>query len=209
MTPFLTKFNFRSGSPEVRGNDQANVVALRLKAGDPNQIQVDVGDDGSADFSFTRSDLSAINIEMGDGNDSARIDDSNGAFTNTIRTTISGGDGSDFLQGGAGSETFNGGDGNDTVIGGRGNDTDFRAAGGSDNVTVNDLTGTDVTQTNIDLVEAGAVAPPTTWSSTPGCCRSWSTAHPSRPVGARGPRLTEPGGASCTHSRPPDRRNPP
>ena len=166
---------------------------------------------------------------MGDGNDSARIDDSNGAFTGTSRpTTIAGGDGNDSLQGGqtqvaAENETFKGGDGNDTVDGGKGNDTaylgdgndtfrwdngegcdviegqdgtdtmlfngaavaenvtmsanggrltffrvqgnvtmdtdgveivDDNALGGADSVTVNDLTGTDVTQTNIDLAGA-------------------------------------------------------
>ena len=57
---------------------------------------------------------------MGDGNDSARIDDSNGAFTNTIPTTLAGGDGNDTLTGGSDpgrgrNETFKGGDGNDTV----------------------------------------------------------------------------------------------
>jgi Ca2+-binding RTX toxin-like protein len=162
---------------------------------------------------------------MGDGNDSARIDDANGAFTNSIPTTIAGGDGNDSLEGGqvqvaAENERFIGGDGNDTVDGGKGNDTaylgdgndtfrwdngegsdviegqdgtdtmlfngaavaeqvtltanggrlkffrvqgnvtmdtngveivDDNPVGGADSVTVNDLTGTDVIQTNIDL----------------------------------------------------------
>jgi RTX calcium-binding nonapeptide repeat (4 copies) len=113
----------KHGVLEVRGDDEPNVVALRLQAGDASQIQVDAGGDGSADFSFDRGDVSAIHIAMGDGNDTARIDDSNGAFTNTIPTRISGGDGNDFLQGGQGAETFHGGDGNDNVIGGKGNDT--------------------------------------------------------------------------------------
>jgi hypothetical protein len=215
----------RRGTLEVKGNGRDNTVALRLKAGDPNRVQVDVGDDGSADFSFARSHLTAINVRMRPGDDAARVDDANGAFTDSIPTTIAGGRGDDSLEGGqqqvaAENETFRGGDGNDTVDGGKGNDTaylgrgddtfvwdpgegsdviegqagrdtmqfngaavaenvtmtanggrltffrdvgnvtmdtdgvevvDFNALGGADRVTVNDLTGTDVTKTNIDL----------------------------------------------------------
>lgn len=210
----------KRGTLEVKGSDRSDVLALRLSAGDPNQLQVDVGDDGSADFSFPRNDLSAINIRMGAGDDSVRIDDSNGSFTNIIPTTISGGAGNDVLRGGLGAETFYGGPGDDLVIGGKGNDTanlgagddtfrwdpgdgsdvingeagrdtmlfngaaaaenitmtangkrltffrdvgnvtmdtggvetvDVNALGGADNITVNDLAGTGVTQTNLDL----------------------------------------------------------
>jgi hypothetical protein len=210
----------KRGTLDVKGGGQANTVALRLKAGDPAVLQVDVGNDGSADFSFARSDIDAIDVKMGDGNDVVRVDDANGSFTNTIPTTIAGGDGNDSLNGGLGAETFRGGDGNDAVAGGKGADTaylgagddsfrwdngdgsdvvegqdgsdtmvfngapgtenvtltanggrltffrtqgtvtmdtngvetvDFNAIGGTDSVIVNDLSGTDVTQTNIDL----------------------------------------------------------
>jgi RTX calcium-binding nonapeptide repeat (4 copies) len=214
----------KRGTLNVKGGDQANVVALRLKAGDPSRVQVDVGDNGSAEFSFARGAISAIKVKTGEANDSVRVDDANGVFTNTIPTTIAGGGGDDTLNGGlgagSGAETYRGGDGDDTVVGGKGNDTaylgggndtfrwdpgdgsdviegqdgtdrmlfngaavaeqvslsanggrlkffrvqanitmdtddveivDFNALGGVDNVTVNDLTGTDVTQTNLDL----------------------------------------------------------
>jgi Ca2+-binding RTX toxin-like protein len=224
----------KRGTLDVKGGDGGQRVALRLTAGDPSRIQVDAGDDSSADFSFARSEVRAIDVKMGDGDDSARIDDTNGAFTDSIPTTIAGGDGDDSLEGGqmqvaAENETFKGGDGNDSVDGGKGNDTaylgdgndSFRwdngegsdviegqdgsdtmvfngAAGGEnvtmtanagrltffrvqgnvtmdtdgveivddnplngqDSVTVNDLTGTDVTQTNIDLAATlGGTAP--------------------------------------------------
>jgi hypothetical protein len=227
----------KRGTLEVKGGDGGQRVALRLKAGDANTVQVDVGDDGTADFSVDRGALAAIEVKMGDGSDSARIDDGNGAFTNTIPTTIAGGDGNDSLEGGqvqiaAENERYKGGDGDDAVDGGKGNDTaslgdgddafrwdngegsdaiegrdgtdtmvfngngaagsieevtmsanggrlrffrvqgnvtmdtdgveivDDNALGGADSVTVNDLTGTDVTQTNIDLASAlGGVAP--------------------------------------------------
>ena len=210
----------RDGTLEVNGGHRANAVALRLAAGDRTQVQVDVGDDGSADFTFARNDLRAIKVNMGSGNDAVRIDDTNGAFTDSIPTTIAGGAGDDSLIGGAGAETIYGGAGNDTVDGGKGNDTaylgdgndvfswdpgqgsdvidgqggsdrmlfnggagadtvtltanfgrltffrdpgnvtmdtdnvetvDFNALGGPDSVTVNDLTGTGVTHTNLDL----------------------------------------------------------
>jgi hypothetical protein len=217
--------DLKHGTLGVKGGDGGQRVALRLQAGDPSRIQVDAGDDGSADFSFLRGDVAAIKVKMGDGSDSARIDDANGAFTDSIPTAIAGGDGNDSLQGGqvqvaAENERYNGGDGNDSVDGGKGNDTahlgagndtfvwdngegsdviegqdgtdtmvfngaavaenvtmsanggrltffrvqgnvtmntdgveivDDNALGGADTVTVNDLTGTDVTQTNLDL----------------------------------------------------------
>ena len=209
------------GTLQVKGGPRDDAIALRL--GDRTQIQVDVGDNGSADFSFPRIDVRAIDVNAGNGDDAVRIDDTNGVFTDTIPTTISGGAGDDSLIGGGGAETFYGGRGNDTVDGGRGNDTaylgagndvfswdpgegsdtidgqdgrdrmlfngaagadavtisanfgrltffrnpgnvtmdtdnveivDFNALGGPDSVTVNDLTATDVKQTNIDLAAA-------------------------------------------------------
>jgi hypothetical protein len=119
----------KHGVLAVRGGDRPNVVALRLKAGDAGTIQVDVGNDGSADYSFARSDVEAIDVTMGDGNDVARIDDANGSFTDTIPTTLSGGDGDDTLIGGLGNETFRGGDGNDSVVGAKGADTAYLGDG--------------------------------------------------------------------------------
>jgi RTX calcium-binding nonapeptide repeat (4 copies) len=124
----------KHGTLRVRGNGQDNAVALRLKAGDPTRIEVDAGDNDSADFSFARSDVSAIDVRTGNGDDSARVDDANGAFTDSIPTTISGGHGDDSLEGGqvqvaAENETFKGGAGDDTVDGGKGNDTAYLGAG--------------------------------------------------------------------------------
>jgi Ca2+-binding RTX toxin-like protein len=202
------------------GDDQ---ITLRLKAGNPDVLQVDAGNDGTANFSRHLQPVDAIVVDAGAGNDVVRIDDSNGAFTNSIPTTIAGGDGNDALFGGAGAELFLGGSGNDRVDGNGGNDladlgagddtfvwdpgdgsdriegeagndtmifngaaasekvtlsaigshlsfvrdlgnitmdthgvenVDFNALGGADLVTVNDLTGTDVTAVNADLAGA-------------------------------------------------------
>src|SRR3954454_4712799 len=232
----------QNGTLEVKGGDQDNRIALRLAAGNPGVIQVDVGNDGSPQFSFARTDIGAINIKGGDGNDLLRIDDANGAFTNTIPTTISGGDGNDTLEGGqtqvaAENEHYYGGDGNDLVDGGKGADTaslgdgddtlrwdngegsdvidggdgadtlvfngaginenvtlsanagrlnffrvqgnvtmdtdnvervDDNAAGGADSVTVNDLSSTDVRQTNIDVGAGDAAADSVVVNGTEG-----------------------------------------
>jgi Ca2+-binding RTX toxin-like protein len=219
-----------NGTLHVDGGDRPNAVALRLKQGDSSRIQVDAGDNNSADFSFARSDVDAISIRMGNGRDHVRIDDSNGSFTDSIPTTINGGNGDDTIEGGQGAETISGGNGDDFVDGGKGNDradlgrgddtfqwdpgegsdtiegdsgsdrmvfngasnvpetvtmsqtggrliffrqpgnvtmntdgveiVDFNALGNTDDITVNDLTGTDVTQTNLDLAaDLGGSAP--------------------------------------------------
>jgi Ca2+-binding RTX toxin-like protein len=199
------------------GNDK---IALRLEAGRSDVLEVDVGDDGSADFRFHLEPISSIVVDGGAGDDAVRIDESDGAFTNDIPTTIAGGDGNDTLVGGSGAELLLGGpgndsidgnggndaadlgagddsfvwdpgDGSDTIEGADGNDTmvfngapaaeqvavsangnrltffrnpgsiamdthgvenvDFNALGGSDSVTVHDLTGTGVAAVNLDL----------------------------------------------------------
>jgi hypothetical protein len=204
----------------VKGTHEGDTFALRLQAGQPGILQVDVGDDGSADFSFDRAGVAAIAVDARDGDDVVRIDETAGAFTDTIPTTIDGGAGDDTVASGKGIETLLGGDGNDTIDGNGGNDlalmgagddtfvwdpgdgsdvvegqngadtmlfngaggaeqvdlsangnrlrffrtqgtitmdtagverVDFTALGGADLVTVNDLSGTDVSEVDVDL----------------------------------------------------------
>ena len=110
----------------TRGNDK---IALRLKAGDPGTVQVDFRDDGSAELNVARSRIGTIVVDAGAGDDSVRIDESNGVFTDGIPTTIAGGDGNDSLIGGSGAETLIGGRGNDTIDGSHGNDVAFLGSG--------------------------------------------------------------------------------
>jgi Ca2+-binding RTX toxin-like protein len=204
----------------VEGTRAADKIALRLESGQAAVLQVDVGDDGSADFSFDRSKIAKIAVNARAGDDTVRIDEGNGAFTDAIPTAIAGGAGNDTIAGGKGVETLLGGSGNDSIDGNGGNDlsrlgagddtfiwdpgdgsdtvegdagsdtmlfnganvseqvtlsangnrlkffrtqanitmdtagverVDFNALGGADLVTVNDLTGTDVSQVNVDL----------------------------------------------------------
>jgi Ca2+-binding RTX toxin-like protein len=119
----------RHGSLTVEGTAASERIALRLRAGDPGTLQVDVGDDGSAEFSFDRERVTSIAVDAGAGNDLVRIDDGNGAITNSIPTTIAGDDGNDFLLGGAGAERLAGGPGIDSIDGNGGNDLALMGAG--------------------------------------------------------------------------------
>jgi Ca2+-binding RTX toxin-like protein len=113
----------------VQGTEANDAIALRLAAGDPAVVQVDLGDDGSADFSLRRAAIQRISIEARGGDDRVRIDDTSGAFTNAIPTKIDGGPGNDAIAGGAGAETLIGGPGNDTIDGNAGNDVSDLGSG--------------------------------------------------------------------------------
>jgi Ca2+-binding RTX toxin-like protein len=120
---------FKHGDLTINGTRASDKITLRLQAGQPNILQVDVGDDGSADFSVDRSKVTKIAVNARSGNDVVRIDESNGAFTDTIPTTIDGGDGNDTIAGGKGAETLLGGSGNDSIDGNGGNDLALLGAG--------------------------------------------------------------------------------
>ena len=112
----------------ITGTNADEKLALRLQAGAANTLQVDFGDDGTADFSFDRTTFSHVDVSLAGGDDQFRVDQVNGAFPDEV-LTVDGGPGDDTLNGGDGAETFIGGPGNDTVDGNRGNDVAFLGAG--------------------------------------------------------------------------------
>jgi Ca2+-binding RTX toxin-like protein len=120
----------QNGTLQIIGTARADTLALRLAPGQPNTLDVDVGDDGTVDFSFDRSTFGAINVQGGAGDDTIRIDETQGAITDDAITldggpgndTLIGGSGSDVLDGGGGDDVLRGGDGDDVLIGGPGND---------------------------------------------------------------------------------------
>jgi hypothetical protein len=118
-----------NGTLSVSGTKAPDKIALRLKAGDAGVLEVDAGDDGSADFSFARADVARIVVDGRAGGDSLRIDESNGVFTDKIPTTLDGGAGNDMLAGGSGDERLLGGAGNDTIDGNRGADFTLMGSG--------------------------------------------------------------------------------
>ena len=110
------------------GNGESDQLVLRLRAGNPTILEVDVGADGTADFSFNRSRFRAIDVQARGGDDEVRIDQSNGAFPDEL-VTLDGGLGEDTLLGGIGEETLIGGAGDDFVDGQQGADTAFLGDG--------------------------------------------------------------------------------
>jgi Ca2+-binding RTX toxin-like protein len=133
------------GTLTVTGTSGDDRLALRLRAGDPNTLEVDAGGYRSDSLRFDRRRFNAIVVNAGDGSDAVSIDETNGAFTNTDATTLNGEGGNDTLQGGSGNETLTGGDGNDSVNGGRGADTASLGAG-DDSFTWNPGDGSDTVE---------------------------------------------------------------
>jgi Ca2+-binding RTX toxin-like protein len=125
--PYKVKTHNRTLTIAARGAGSG--LALRLAAGDPQTLQVDVAGDGSSDYSVARSRFDRIAIAAGSGDNRVVIDESNGAFTTSTPTTIDGQGGNDALTGGSGNETLLGGDGNDFVDAGRGADVVDTGAG--------------------------------------------------------------------------------
>ena len=131
-----------SGTLSIRGTAGNDKIAVHLAAADPTTVQVDFGDDGTPDQSFSASTITQVSVLLGGGDDVFVVE---GAFTTPVivdggsgNDTITGGQGNDTLLGGAGDDIINGGDGNDvifgnggidTVDGNRGNDTAFLGSG--------------------------------------------------------------------------------
>src|SRR5258705_10964952 len=117
------------GTLLIFGTPFAEQITLRLSPTDRNGLEVDLDNDGSADATFDLTNIDAIEVDAGGGNDTVRIDDVNGAFTARIPTRIDGGNGDDTLNGGAGAEILVGGNGNDRIDGNGGGDTAFLRRG--------------------------------------------------------------------------------
>ena len=116
------------GTLRVVGGPSSEKIALRLSP-DRTQLEVDLGDNGSANRTFDLRTFGAIDVEAGNGDDTVKIDQVNGAFTTTKATRIYGQNGDDTLIGGSGNEAFFGGRGGDVVDGTGGADTAFLGRG--------------------------------------------------------------------------------
>jgi Ca2+-binding RTX toxin-like protein len=110
------------------GNDR---ITLGLKPGNTSRLQVDVGGNGSAEFTFKRSAFNRIVVHGAAGADALSINESFGVFTNTEATSLFGDTGNDLLRSGSAAERLFGGIGNDTIDGKRGNDL-IEGGAGSD-----------------------------------------------------------------------------
>ena len=121
--PAFAAYNakIKGGTLTISGDGASDKLVLRLQSGSPSILEVDVGADGTANFSFDRSKFTTIDVQAGRGDDEVRVDQSAGSFPDEAMT-INGGAGADVLRGGSGAETFIGGSENDIVSGGDGND---------------------------------------------------------------------------------------
>lgn len=127
--PTTLRSRISDGTLRIFGRPFAEQITLRQSAVNRNQLDVDLGNDGSTDQSFDLTGIDAIALDAGGGDDTVRIDDANGAFTALRPTVIHGGNGNDTLLGGSGAETFIGGNGDDVIDGNGGADTAFLGKG--------------------------------------------------------------------------------
>jgi Ca2+-binding RTX toxin-like protein len=114
----------QAGTLQITGDDAADSLVLSAAG---STLLVDVGADGTIDFSFDRSTFSAIAVRAGGGDDTVRID--NAVSLLGVPVQVDGGAGDDTLVGGAEDDTLIGGAGSDTVTGGRGADTALLGGG--------------------------------------------------------------------------------
>jgi len=182
--PKAAKFKhpkLKHGVLTIKGTNASDKIALRLQTGQPGVLQVDVRDDGSADFSFERNTITNIGIKAQGGADLVRIDEGNGVFTDTIPTTIDGGDGNDTIAGGKGIERLLGGNGNDSIDGNGGNDLALLGAG-NDTFVWDPGDGSDTIEGQATRCASTAPTSPKTSS-----CRQTETASSSSATPATSP----------------------
>src|SRR5215468_7324545 len=74
------KAHVQAGTLQIVGDAASDKLALRLAPGNTGVLEVDVGEDGTTDFSFDRSTFTAIDVQGGGGNDQLRVDGSGGSL---------------------------------------------------------------------------------------------------------------------------------
>jgi Ca2+-binding RTX toxin-like protein len=103
----------------VTGTELPDQIALRVPA-DPTVLEVDFGNDGTADDTVKLADFSQLLVNSRSGDDDVRINFGTQVQPSTVVDT---GNGDDVVAGGSGNELFRTGNGNDVVDGNRGADT--------------------------------------------------------------------------------------
>ncbi len=134
------KASIRRGQLNVLGTAKSDKITLRLKPGNKSRLQVNVGGNGSAQFTFRRSAFNRIVVRGASGPDTLSINERFGVFTGSEATRLFGDTGNDLLRSGSARERLFGGSGNDTIDGKRGNDA---IDGGDGNDTLRGGTGND------------------------------------------------------------------
>ena len=142
-------------------------VALRLTAGAPGTLEIDFGDDGTADHSFDRNAFDEIRVSLRSGDDQFRVDQANGAFADEA-LSVDGGNGNDTLNGGDGNEILDGGRGDDAIDGNRGADVGVLGQG-TDSFRWDPGDGSDIVEGNSgqDTLDFNGAAGPENMALTP------------------------------------------
>jgi hypothetical protein len=109
-----------TGQLIVTGTNQADKIALRIAVADSTVLEVDFGNDGTADDAIRLAAFDRLQINSLGGDDDVQINF--GAQVQPF-TVVDTGDGDDVVSGGSGNELFRTGAGNDVVDGNRGIDT--------------------------------------------------------------------------------------
>jgi RTX calcium-binding nonapeptide repeat (4 copies) len=112
----------QAGTLKITGDNASDKLAL---VGDPNTLALDVGEDGTTDFTFDRSTFTAVDVQAGGGDDEVRV---SGTLVGDA-VSINGGAGDDTLLGGPEADTLNGAGGSDLVDGNQGSDVALLGAG--------------------------------------------------------------------------------
>jgi Ca2+-binding RTX toxin-like protein len=117
-------FDPTAGVLAVVGDQLDNIITVSRDAG--GNILVNGGAVPVAGGTPTVANTTLIRILGNRGNDSLRLDESNGTLPKAV---IKGGPGNDLLAGGSGNDTFVAGSGNDAVDGNAGADVAFLGLG--------------------------------------------------------------------------------
>lgn len=130
----------------VQGTSGNDTITLRLKAGDPATLVVDVPSNPASNQEFDRARVDAVRVLGGAGADTLTIDEANGVFSDSEAVSFDGGGGADTLLGGSGPETLDGGPDDDVVNG----------FGGADRIVWDATEGNDLSEggDGVDTVEA-------------------------------------------------------
>jgi RTX calcium-binding nonapeptide repeat (4 copies) len=100
----------------LTGNSASDKLAVQSAS--PTELVVDVGEDGTIDFTFDRAQFSAVVVNAGGGDDEVRLLNA----VDPEPVTVNGGSGADRLLGDNGANVLNGEGGNDFVDGNIGAD---------------------------------------------------------------------------------------
>jgi Ca2+-binding RTX toxin-like protein len=120
----------------VNGGAGDDAINLRLSATDRTQLAVEFPGNPSANAQFALSRFDTIEVSGGRGDDVITIDETNGSFTASKKTTLDGEEGDDTLVGGSGNERLVGGPGDDTLV--AGGDGTKSSGGPGDDLLVSD-----------------------------------------------------------------------